>query len=325
MSHGDRVLRLPPGFQRARHAARTRRSRPCATATRPIWGLQFHPEVAHTRRRRGSCSRNFAAPICGCRARAGRWRPSSRRRSRGSARRSATGRVVCGLSGGVDSSVAAALVHRAIGDRLTCIFVDNGLLRAGRARAGRARSSASTLGCRPRSPCDAEERFLERARGRHATPSASAGSSATCSSRSSRRRPKQARRRGVPGAGHALPGRDRERLGARARRPPSRPTTTWAACPSACSSSWSSRCASCSRTRCARSAARLGLPESAIRRHPFPGPGLAIRVLGEVTAERLAIAARGRRDRHRGDPPRRASTTRSGRPSRCSSRCRASA
>ena len=76
-----------------------------------------------------------------------------------SARRSGGGRVICGLSGGVDSSVAAALLHRAIGDRLTCIFVDNGLLRKGEARAGRA-TLPRALPHEPACTCDAAERFL---------------------------------------------------------------------------------------------------------------------------------------------------------------------
>ena len=74
----------------------------------------------------------------------GRWRRSSTRRRRGSASRSATGRVVCGLSGGVDSTVAAVLIHRAIGDRLTCIFVDNGAPAAGRSRRRCRRASATS-------------------------------------------------------------------------------------------------------------------------------------------------------------------------------------
>jgi len=94
---------------------------------RPVWGVQFHPEVAHTRRGDEILS-NFLFEVCGCRPTwtAGAFIEDTVERIR---RQVGDGSAVCGLSGGVDSSVAAVLVHRAIGDRLTCIFVDHGLLR----------------------------------------------------------------------------------------------------------------------------------------------------------------------------------------------------
>ena len=98
---------------------------------RRFYGVQFHPEVSHTPH--GSqLLRNFALDVCGCR---GDWtmagfREEAKRRIRAQV---GQGRVICGLSGGVDSSVAAALIHEAIGDQLTCIFVDSGLLREGEA------------------------------------------------------------------------------------------------------------------------------------------------------------------------------------------------
>jgi GMP synthase (glutamine-hydrolysing) len=130
MSHGDRVDALPDGFR----VIGTNPSTPAAAVEAPgrrFYGVQFHPEVVHTPRG-GEILANFIFRICGCQP---TWTMAGFvDEAVGAIRRAVgNGRAVCGLSGGVDSSVAAALVHRAIGDRLTCIFVDNGLLRAGEA------------------------------------------------------------------------------------------------------------------------------------------------------------------------------------------------
>ncbi|MBI4372357.1 MAG: glutamine-hydrolyzing GMP synthase [Candidatus Omnitrophica bacterium] len=126
MSHGDQVRRLPKGFERIAHTS----SSPVAAfrnAKRRIYGVQFHPEVVHTPLGY-KIIRNFLFRVCRLR---GNWTPSSFIRETVKAIREQVngGRVVLGLSGGVDSSVAATLVHRAIGRRLNCIFVDTGLLR----------------------------------------------------------------------------------------------------------------------------------------------------------------------------------------------------
>jgi len=127
-SHGDKVTRLPSGFA-AVGTTENSKAAAIADAKRNFYGLQFHPEVSHTPR--GSeVIENFVLGICGCRA---DWTPGSFIERACADVRAQVGedRVVLGLSGGVDSSVAAALLHKAIGDQLTCIFVDNGLLRAG--------------------------------------------------------------------------------------------------------------------------------------------------------------------------------------------------
>lgn len=160
MSHGDRVDGPPPGFQ---VTARTNDS-PCAAIVHPakkLYGLQFHPEVRHTPKGTVILKR-FLYDVCGCR---GDWTMASflddavaqiKREAGG-------GRVLCALSGGVDSSVAAALVHRAVGDRLTCVFVDHGLLRKGEGRQVR-KTFGERFGVRL-VYVEARERFLERLAG----------------------------------------------------------------------------------------------------------------------------------------------------------------
>jgi GMP synthase (glutamine-hydrolysing) len=131
MSHGDRVTALPAGFA----AVASSEGAPFAVIAdeaRRFYGVMFHPEVVHTPHG-GRLLRNFAAKIAGCRAdwTMAAFRAAALERIRAQV---GEGRVICGLSGGVDSSVAAMLIHEAIGPRLTCIFVDHGLLRAGEAR-----------------------------------------------------------------------------------------------------------------------------------------------------------------------------------------------
>lgn len=128
MSHGDRLEQLPPGWV---CLARSDNS-PIAAMGNParrLYGLQFHPEVKHTPSG-AAILRAFAVDICGC---APTWAPASLIEQSITAVRAQVGeaQVICGLSGGVDSAVTAALVHRAVGDQLTCIFVDTGLLRRG--------------------------------------------------------------------------------------------------------------------------------------------------------------------------------------------------
>ena len=126
MSHGDKVIELPPGFQPLAHSDNS----PFAAAAdvnREIYMVQFHPEVVHTPQGE-RVLQNFVHQICGC---ASDWTPANFIETQVAEiqEQVGNGRVVLGLSGGVDSAVAAALIHQAIGDQLTCIFVDHGLLR----------------------------------------------------------------------------------------------------------------------------------------------------------------------------------------------------
>ena len=128
MSHGDKVEGLPPGFARTASSANAPIAA-MADAARGLYGVQFHPEVTHTAQG-GEIVRRFVREIAGC---GGDWTAANiAHRAVAMAReRVGDGHVILGLSGGVDSSVVAALLSRAIGDQLTCVFVDNGLLRKG--------------------------------------------------------------------------------------------------------------------------------------------------------------------------------------------------
>lgn len=130
MSHGDRVEALPPGFETIGHTANSPYAA-IADSRRRLYGVQFHPEVAHTPQGKTILA-NFVHGICGCPA---EWDMGSFAGPAIEAIRKKVGgkKVICGLSGGVDSSVAAVMIHRAIGANLSCVFVNNGLLRKGEA------------------------------------------------------------------------------------------------------------------------------------------------------------------------------------------------
>jgi GMP synthase (glutamine-hydrolysing) len=281
MSHGDRVLRLPPGFQ----VLGTSESSPFAAVrheSRPIWGLLFHPEVAHTN---GGAEliANFARRICGAHA---RWtmeafvdQAIARVRDQ-----VGEGRALCGLSGGVDSSVAAALVQRAIGSRLHCIFVDNGLLRQGE-REQVEQLFRGTLGA-DLITVRAEQRFLSALRG--------------VSDPERKRRlighlfievfEEQAARLG--GADFLVQGTlYPDVIESVSVKGPSATIKTHhnvGGLPERMRLKLVEPLRELFKDEVREAGRRLGLPESAIRRHPFPGPGLAIRVIGEVTEDRLA-------------------------------------
>jgi GMP synthase (glutamine-hydrolysing) len=158
-SHGDLVAAAPPGFS----VTATSANAPVAAMAAPdrrLYALLFHPEVAHTDRGT-EILRSFAFDVCGC---TGDWTMASFvEEAIGRIRTQVgDGRVVCGLSGGVDSTVAAALIHRAIGDRLTCIFVDNGVMRLDEAEQIQRRFARLGL---PLVFVDASRLFLDRLAG----------------------------------------------------------------------------------------------------------------------------------------------------------------
>jgi GMP synthase (glutamine-hydrolysing) len=159
-SHGDDVNAVPPGFS----VAATSATAPIAAMEAPdrdLYALLFHPEVAHTDHGL-AILRNFAYGVCGC---IGDWTIASfiEEATERIKVQVGLGKVVCGLSGGVDSTVAAMLIHRAIGDRLTCIFVDNGLLRYDEAKQIVKRFTDKMR--LPLDFVDASDIFLERLAG----------------------------------------------------------------------------------------------------------------------------------------------------------------
>ncbi len=133
MSHGDRIERTPPGFKSLAHSENS----PIVVMGNGagMFGLQFHPEVVHTPQGK-TILENFLYKICGCEA---LWTPSNfvTDSIKSVREQVGDGKVICALSGGVDSAVAASLVQQAVGDRLTCIFVNNGMMRKGEPRAVR--------------------------------------------------------------------------------------------------------------------------------------------------------------------------------------------
>ena len=158
-SHGDFVAAAPPGFV----VTATSSNAPVAAMASPaqqLYALLFHPEVAHTDRGL-DILRNFAYGVCGCR---GDWTMASfvEEATNRIREQVGSGRVVCGLSGGVDSTVAAMLIHRAVGDRLTCIFVDNGVMRLDEADQIQRRFERLQL---PLVFVDAVQLFLDRLAG----------------------------------------------------------------------------------------------------------------------------------------------------------------
>ena len=209
------------------------------------------------------------------------------------------GRAICGLSGGVDSAVAAAIVQRAIGDQLTCVFVDHGLLRAGE-REQVERDFVAATGVRLHTSTR-RDRFLDALAG--VTDPETEAQDHRSRVHPGLRGGHRGGRRATSTSGSWCRAPSTRTSWSRAAArvpPPSRATTTSAGCPTTSSSPWSSPCGRCSRTRCARSAPSSGCRKRSSGDSRSLGPGLGIRIIGEVTADRIDDAAAGRRDRQRG-------------------------
>jgi len=283
MSHGDHVDAPPPGFV----ATASSDNSPVAAfehASKPIMAVQFHPEVAHTPRG-GELIANFLFDICRCCPdwTAGHFIESETARILRDV--GPTGRVICGLSGGVDSSVAAAIVHRAIGNRLTCLFVDHGLLRL-HERDQVEQTFQRHMGIDLR-VVDARDRFLARLSG--------------VSDPEEKRRiighefievfAEEARKVGG-NVGYLVQGTLYPDV-IESSSPAGGPSVTIkthhnvGGLPDKLPFKLIEPLRELFKDEVRQVGRELGLPEEMVGRHPFPGPGLAIRILGPVTTPML--------------------------------------
>src|SRR5688500_13601269 len=280
MSHGDRVAKLPEGFAVFASSAN---APVAAFGKEQIIGIQFHPEVAHTPQGKEILA-NFLFKIAGLEP---TWSAASFIGDAVAQIREAVGEgsVLCGLSGGVDSSVAAALVHRAIGDRLTCLFVDNGLLRKGEAEEVGA-TFGRGMGMKVVA-VDASDRFLGRLEG-------------VTDPEEKRKRigetfvrvfEEEAARLGnfeYLAQGTVYPDVIESATPERPNAARIKTHHNVGGRPADLSCKAVEPRRSLVKAGVRRVGVELSLPQEIVWRHPFPGPGLAVRLLGEVTRARLA-------------------------------------
>lgn len=280
MSHGDFVERLPAGFTAL---ARTDNSPIAAMgdAGRRLFGVQFHPEVAHTPEGM-QMLRNFLFGVAGC---VGSWTMESFIEQAVADIRSRVGegKVICALSGGVDSSVTAALVHRAVGERLLCVFVDHGLLRKGESESVMAtfREARGMNVAR----VDARARFLAKLAG-VADPERKRRVIGEEFIRVFEEEARRASGVGFLAQGTLYPDVIESGTAVAARI---KTHHNVGGLPEDIALELIEPLRWLFKDEVRAIGEKLGLPREILWRQPFPGPGLAVRVIGEVTAERLAL------------------------------------
>ncbi len=291
-SHGDKITALPPGFE---SIAKTENSPNAAIADfgRKFFGLQFHPEVAHTPRGK-EILKNFLFEVCGCSA---DWTMEGfiEKTCQDIREQVGDGRVILGLSGGVDSSVAAALLHKAIGDRLTCIFVDNGLLRAGE-RDAVAQLFAGAFGIGLRI-VDAAEIFLKKLKGvtdPERKRKIIGGEFVRVFERAAKELKAEAKGKGKSGYRFLAQGTlypDVIESVSISGNPAAliKSHHNVGGLPERMKFSLVEPLRQLFKDEVRAVGYQLGLSKEVVARQPFPGPGLAVRVVGKITAERLRI------------------------------------
>jgi GMP synthase (glutamine-hydrolysing) len=282
-SHGDYLTKLPVGFHVSAHTLNTPIAA-IANRSRRIFGVQFHPEVTHTEKGKQILS-NFLFKICGC---ISRWTMESFIKESIENIKKTVGRdnVVMGLSGGVDSSVAALLIHKAIGRRLRCIFIDNGLLRKDEPQ--QVRHIFRNMYRLNLDYVDRSKRFLQRLKG-ITDPEEKRKIIGDEFIKVFEEEVANVKKVKFLGQGTLYPDviESLSPIGAPSSRIKSHHNV--GGLPAKMKLKLIEPLRDLFKDEVRSIAKELGLPPEIIYRQPFPGPGLAIRIIGEVTAERLNL------------------------------------